>query len=172
MVEKIELNGTYGYKNFITDEEKQTLLNWVILNENSFTSNKFSNRKFFKFDKNSTINELISEIKNRVILIESISDWKEEPIYLDYIGINSKGGSIHLHTDPNDGEFIHTRYNVVLSYPEKGGESIYGKHINVLEENMIWKCVAGKVSHGSTPVKSEKRRITLSLGFLIKKSIN
>lgn len=168
MVEKVNLKGTYGYKNFISDDERQTLLDWVNINEDNFILNKFSNRRFFKFDKDSTINGLVSEIKNRVITIESISNWKEEPTYMDYIGINYEGGNIHLHTDLNDGDFIHTRYNVILSYPEEGGESIYGKDINVLEENMVWKCVAGKILHGSTPVKGKKKRITLSLGFLIK----
>lgn len=39
--------------------------------------------------------------------------------------------------------------------------------MNVLEEKMIWRCEAGKYTHGSTKVESEKPRITLSLGFLI-----
>jgi len=35
---------------------------------------------------------------------------------------------------------------------------------------MVWKCVAGKIKHGSTLVESDKRRITFSLGFLIENS--
>ena len=161
------MNGTYGYKNFITDEEKLSLLEWTTENEDNFLSER-PYRKYHRFIQETPITKLILEIKNRIINLESITDWKQEPRYLDYIGINSKGGNIHIHTDPNDNGYIHTRYNVILSFPEKGGDSIYGGNINKLEENMVWKCVAGNVPHGSTIVESEKRRITLSLGFLIK----
>jgi len=169
MIEKIELKGTYGYKNFITNEEKQKLLEWIDNNEDKFIS-YHPNRKSFKFENETSVDYLITEIKNRIINLEYISNWKKEPRYLDYIAINSKNGSIPLHFDANDGNFIHTRYNVILSYPEKGGESIYGDNINILEENMVWKCVAGKIKHGSTLVESDKRRITFSLGFLIENS--
>jgi hypothetical protein len=33
---------------------------------------------------------------------------------------------------------------------------------------MVWRCVAGKVKHGSVPVVGDKPRITLTLGFQIK----
>lgn len=165
---KIELKGTYGYENFIDKNEQLELLYWVSENENKFEKNG-DNRKYGILSnyENAPI-ELIKKIKQRIINLENISDWKVEPVFKDYIGINTKGGSIHLHTDKNDEPYIHTRYNVVLSYPEKGGESIYGDNINELKENMVWKCVAGKVLHGSNPVQSSKPRITLSLGFLIK----
>jgi hypothetical protein len=61
---------------------------------------------------------------------------------------------------------------VILKYPTEGGHSIYNGKINVLKENMVWRCVAGKVIHGSVPVKGEIPRITLSLGFLIKNEKN
>ena len=63
---------------------------------------------------------------------------------------------------------VHTRYNIILSYPDEGGDSIYNSNINKLEENMVWKCEASKFQHGSTVVRSEKPRVTLSIGFLIK----
>jgi hypothetical protein len=167
MIEKIELKGTYGYKNFITDNEKNQLVEWSLNNEKKFISNR-DNRAYYTFSNPTSVTDLILNLKERIIQLESIVDWKEEPDYLDYIGINSKGGFIHQHLDLNDGEYIHTRYNVILSYPDEGGESMYGNDINILEENMLWKCVAGKVMHGSTVVKGDKKRITLSLGFLIK----
>jgi len=116
MIEKIELKGTYGYKNFITNEEKQKLLEWIDNNEDKFIS-YHPNRKSFKFENETSVDYLITEIKNRIINLEYISNWKKEPRYLDYIAINSKNGSIPLHFDANDGNFIHTRYNVILSYP-------------------------------------------------------
>ena len=167
MIEKVELKGTYGYKNFITDNEKNELVEWAISNQKKFTPNR-DNRAYYTFNNPTSVTDLIVDIKERIIQLESITDWKEEPVNLDYIGINSKGGFIHLHLDSNYGEYIHTRYNVILSYPDEGGESIYGDNTNILEENMVWKCVAGKVRHGSNVVKGDKKRITLSLGFLIK----
>jgi hypothetical protein len=39
--------------------------------------------------------------------------------------------------------------------------------MNVLQERMLWKCVAGKVKHGATKVVGDKSRITLSFSFFI-----
>ena len=78
-----------------------------------------------------------------------------------------EGAFIHKHMDFNQGNLVHTRWNLILSYPEEGGHSIYNDQINILEENLIWKCVAGKVAHGSTKVIGKKPRITLSLGYML-----
>ena len=109
----------------------------------------------------------MNDLRQRVIHLEKIKDFKTEPVFQDYFGINSDGGAIHVHTDPNQPPYIHTRYNIILSYPERGGESLYGTDINILQERLVWKCIAGKVMHGSTPVVGNKPRISLSLGFLI-----
>jgi hypothetical protein len=67
--------------------------------------------------------------------------------------------------------YTHVRYNIILSYPEQGGHSLYNGKINELKERMVWRCVAGKVKHGSIPVIGEKPRITLTLGFQIKEIV-
>ena len=169
-MEKVLLNGTYAYKNFISNVEKEYLLDWVNKNKHKFPANLASKNRHFVILKNieNSPLELVEEIKNRIIKLENIQNWLDEPLMHDYIGINSHGGAIHPHTDPNQDDYIHTRYNIILSYPKEGGESIYGNNINTLEENMIWKCIAGKVMHSSKPVIGSKPRITLSLGFLIK----
>lgn len=169
MIEKVELKKTYAYRNFIDDETKQVLLDWVELNQDSFTINPMSKgRKFKEISTEDSIYELVSTIKDTLIKIEGIDDWKVEPMYGDFIGVNSEGSTIHIHTDYNVGNYIHTRWNLILSYPEDGGHSMYDGELNVLEEKLIWKCVAGKYFHGSTEVIGSKPRITLSLGFLIK----
>jgi hypothetical protein len=169
MTEKVELKKTYAYRNFIDDETKQGLLDWVESNYHAFIVNPINKgRKLREISTEDSIHELISTIKNRLIEIEDINDWKKEPMYGDFIGIISKGSAIHVHTDYNKGDYIHTRWNLILSYPEDGGHSIYDGEINTLEENLIWKCVAGKYFHGTTEVIGDKPRITLSLGFLIK----
>jgi len=169
-MEKIKLKGTYGYKNFISNQEKEILVNWTKKNISNFIQNGEGRGYGILKQFSDSPLKLVNKLRNRIIEIENINEWKEEPYFFDYIGVNTKGGSIHPHTDPNDGDYIHTRYNIILRYPEKGGESIYGDNINKLEENLVWKCIAGKVLHASTPVIGSKPRITLSLGFLIKEN--
>ena len=168
MAKKVLLNGTHAYEGFISDDDKNSLLSWVENNIHEFRPN--TKGRYFrplKEIKNSPL-DLVLKLKKRIVKLENITDWKEEPLFSDYIGINLEGASIHPHTDPNENNYIHTRYNIILSWPEKGGESIYGKNVNVLKENLVWKCVAGKVKHASKPVRGKKPRVTLSLGFLIK----
>lgn len=167
-MEKFFLNDTYGYKNFISDETKEIFLTWIDKNLETFSENPNGpNRKFRVIEKKDSIFEHVQNLKNKIIEIEKITQWTIEPIFGDYFGINYKGGKIHLHRDNNAYGKIHTRWNLILSYPLEGGHSIYNEKINVLEENLIWKCVAGIYGHGSTEVVGEKPRITLSLGFLI-----
>ena len=170
-MEFIKLNNTYGYKNFIEDSDKRYFLNWIYYNEEKFKKNTSGNNRKFLILKNIDIEieEKIKKLKNKIIELEKINDWIDEPNYDNYIGINTNGGHIHLHTDNNINGYIHTRWNIVLQYPIEGGHSIYGNSINILEENMIWKCEAGLIPHGCTDIVGDTSRITLSLGFQIKK---
>ena len=174
---QIELYDTYGYENFISDSEQLTFLNWIKENEfifpiNESKSSPYDSRKYLVIREfHTNIFELVSSIKNRIITLEKIDEWVTEPNFEDGIGINKAGGNIHLHSDPNLEGYTHVRYNVILSYPNEGGHSIYNGKINELKEKMVWRCVAGKVMHGSTPVIGDKPRVTLSLGFQIKNKI-
>jgi hypothetical protein len=180
-MEKIILSDTYGYEEFITKKEQEELLLWTDSNLHLFRVNTlnsdnidapYGSRRTCKLRKveNSPL-DLVKKIKDRVIEIEKINDWILDPKFEDAIGINKEGGSIHLHSDSNLEGYTHVRYNVILSYPNIGGHSIYNGKINELKERMVWRCVAGKVRHGSTPVIGEKPRITLSLGFQIKDKV-
>jgi hypothetical protein len=173
---KIEMNETYGYVDFISDEEKNSLLKWTFENEDKFYSNKIGEYGEGKkigilHDIENSPLDIVDIIKKRIIEVENIKDWVLDPTFKDAIGINRKGGAIHQHTDPNLDGYTHVRYNVILQYPEEGGDSIYNGKINKLQENMVWRCVAGRVVHGSTPVVGNKTRITLTLGFQIKDTI-
>jgi hypothetical protein len=164
------LNNTYGYMNFISDEEKNILINWCETNNELFRpfANAYGRNYCILKNVEDPIIKLVSDIKNRIIKLDNIEEWVEEPIFYDYIGINKTGAYIREHTDLNLPGYIHTRYNVILKYPKEGGHSIYDGFTNILEENMVWKCVAGKILHGSTIVIGDTPRITLSLGFQIK----
>lgn len=163
-MEKIILKNTYGYKNFISNSTQKLFLDWVRENESLFPNNpQGDNRKFKVITNEDKIFGEVEIIKKSISEIENINSWELEPTYKDYIGINYKNGFIHLHKDES---LNHLRWNLILSYPESGGHSIYDNEMNVLEEKMIWRCESGKYVHGSTKVESEKPRITLSLGFL------
>ncbi len=170
------MNGTYGYVDFISDEEKNYLLKWALENENKFHSNEIGERGegkrigILQNIENSPL-DLVDVIKKRIIEVENIKDWILDPLYKDSIGINRKGAAIHKHTDPNIEGHTHVRYNVILQYPDEGGDSIYNGEINKLQENMVWRCVAGLAEHGTTPVIGDRPRITLTLGFQIKNVI-
>lgn len=177
-MKKIEMLDTYGYENFITEDEQSYLLNWIednieLFGVNNSASNKtlapYGSRKFCVLKKYpNTPLDLVKKIKERIIDIEKIGEWIEEPNFYDMIGINGEGGSIHTHTDPNVDGHTHVRYNIILKYPIEGGHSIYNGNVNILKEKMVWRCVAGMVEHGSVPVVGNVPRITLSIGFQIK----
>ena len=169
-MDKIFLKGTYGYENFIDNEIKTTLLDWTHTNLTNFKENPISpNRKYKKINSGDSIYNLVVNLKTRIINQENITDFIVEPYYEDYIGVNLIGGKIHRHKDDTQSGYIHTRWNLILSYPESGGHSIYNEEINVLKENLIWRCDASEYFHSSTEVIGDKPRITLSLGFLIPK---
>jgi hypothetical protein len=176
-MKQIEFQDTWGYENFITDEEHNQLMDWIHENEQDFhiitrgntPGPHAAHRKCYVFRNHLTHPfPLIQSIKQRVIEIESIGEWIPEPTFSDYIGYISEGGTIQLHKDRNELGYNHVRYNIILSWPEEGGESLYGDSINSFKEKTVWRCEAGKFPHGSTTVKGKRPRITLSLGFLIK----
>lgn len=167
------MNETYGYEDFISDEEQSYLLDWTYKNENNFVSNnsyEYGDGKKIGFlhEIDNSPMDLVQKIKDRIVKIENIEEWILDPNFKDAIGINYKGAEIHLHTDPNVDGYTHVRYNVILQYPKRGGHSIYNGKINKLKEKMVWRCVAGKIKHGSTKVIGKVPRITLTLGFQIK----
>lgn len=168
-MDKIKVGSTYGYLNFITASEQEILLSWCLKNQHKFYFNSSGNNRHFAILQNwpDAPMSLVNALKSRIVNLEKMEDYKPEPIFKDYIGLINEHGAIHPHQDVNQPPYTHTRYNVVISYPDQGGESIYGDEVNSLQELMVWKCVAGKVIHGSTPVVGNKPRITLSLGFLI-----
>ena len=80
------------------------------------------------------------------------------------ISFSEVGHQVHAHTDPNPPGKIHTRFNVLLSKPEKGGEAVIDNKIISTQENELWVCAAGKYTHSSIKVEGKKPRILLSYG--------
>lgn len=89
--------------------------------------------------------------------------------FTDFLSFNLRGASIHEHSDPNNSpDHIHTRFNLIISAPDAGGEPIYDGQKISIREGMLWCCQAGKYRHGTTPVVGDTPRINLSFGYQIK----
>ena len=164
-MEKIQLNNTYAYSNFIEEKERLFLLEWI-------NNNTTNNQKIIippKDIPNAPL-DIIEKYKLQITELENIKNFLPKPKSGDFIWIEIENSTINYHYDKNFDGYVHTRYNLILSYPEEGGHSIYGDKINVLEERMLWKCIAGKVKHGATTVIGKKPRITLSFSFFIHES--
>ncbi len=164
---KVNFPNTWGYENFITDEEKDILLQWM--NQNfGRTYNNGDGRFYFPHAQNlENIPETYNTVKQRIIEVEQLNNFRTDPNYGDFISFNLEGASIHPHTDSNERGRIHTRYNLLVSMPESGGQPVYGNNILEVKEKMLWRCVAGAVQHKSLPVVGSKPRLNISFGFSI-----
>lgn len=169
MAIKIDLPLTWGYEEFISIEEQQILLKWAQDSFKFLKSNSAGSGRFFDtFSKWPNLPITLKEIKNKIIDIDRLKGFKEEPLFGDFLSYNLEGGAIHQHTDPNETGYIHTRYNLLVSVPDSGGTPIYNnEHYIPIKERMIWRCEAGKYCHESTPVIGKKPRINISFGFLL-----
>lgn len=107
------------------------------------------------------------EIKDIILNNCKLQGAEQEPNFKDYCGYITEGGAIHKHTDPNKGKKIHTRFNVMVSKPEQGGEPVQADKVIEVEEGSVWRCNAGVVAHWCNPVVGSKPRIVLSYGFLL-----
>ena len=107
------------------------------------------------------------EIKNIIVDGCKLQDAEQEPNFKDYCGYITEGGAIHKHTDTNKGKKIHTRFNVMVSKPEQGGEPVQEDKVIEVEEGSVWRCNAGVVAHWCNTVVGYKPRIVLSYGFLL-----
>jgi hypothetical protein len=111
--------------------------------------------------------EEVWAIKKQIMDTYNLNEAKQEPLFKDYCGYITEGGAIHQHTDPNEGNLIHTRFNVMVSKPLEGGEPIQNSVVIDVKEGDVWRCDAGLVKHWCTTVVGSKPRIVLSFGFLI-----
>lgn len=108
---------------------------------------------------------------------------------------SEKGHRVHPHRDTNFnsegegweknmnldneyiGDVIHTRFNVLVSKPIKGGNPIIDGIEYSVRENEAWVCHSGIKEHSTNEIEGDKPRILLSFGhwvpkqFLIDKGI-
>ena len=108
----------------------------------------------------------IWRIRRRLVEAERLGGFIREPIFRDILYIIMPKGFIHRHSDPNMGEYIHTRFNVFLQVPAEGAKTYYGGELVDAKEGHYTMCRSGLDQHWSDPVEGVPR-ITLSFGFLV-----
>ena len=84
------------------------------------------------------------------------------------ISYSEAGHAVQPHKDPNPPRKIHTRFNVLISKCEKGGEAIIDGNIVSTDINEVWVCAAGKFEHSSVLTEGKGSRILLSYGTYLR----
>jgi|688.fasta_scaffold374929_2 hypothetical protein len=167
-IEKVKTENTYGYFNFITEKEKKILLDLIITNLSHFKERTNNTELFATLQHIPNYpKKIINKLRDRIVKLEKIDKFYPDLIHEDAVSVIYDGGYHDYHKDMNYINWILVRYNIILSDPYSGGESVYGNEINKWREKTIWKCVAGLVKHGVTLVNGGKPRIVLCLGFMI-----
>ncbi len=151
----------------VTEEEQKIIVTWVKENYDKLLNKNGFNRYMNQMDTIKNIPECVWDIKKRIVEIEKLEGAKQEPKFRDSIGYMTDEGQLHKHTDPNLYGLIHTRFNVYLQIPEKGGLPVYDNKIINLKERTYVCCRSGLDLHYCQKVEGPKERIVLSYGFLL-----
>ena len=169
MYEKIIYGESYGYKDFITEEERVFLLESAKNSSSPMIVN--GSKKVLVIDNVLDFPyDTIQDIRNRIVEIEGLKNFKDLPISKNFFAEYGKDSECILHTDRfHDTDFNHVRYNLMLSKPDRGGLTIHGNDFLDIDERVLWKCFAGDLEHGSDLVMGDKPRSIISMGFLIAK---
>lgn len=155
------------FNHVMTNDEKNVIQMWANENYIHFQKNG-PGRQFGKIHDYATICPCVWDIKARIIDLENLNGFEQEPVFQDYIGYIQDGGQIHRHKDPNspDGR-IHIRFNVIVQLPVEGGRPIYADKVIDVSEGEYIKCRSGMDFHYCEKVVGPKARIVLSYGFLV-----
>lgn len=150
----------------LTEEEQKIIVDWVRKSKNKLDQNGF-NRWKKELELLNDVPDCIWDIKSRIVKKEKLEEAKEERYLKDSVGYMCDGGQLHKHTDPNDGDLVHTRFNAYVQIPYVGGLPIYNNKILELKERTYICCKAGIEEHYCQMVEGERERIILSFGFLL-----
>ena len=97
-----------------------------------------------------------------------VSDFIEEHLFGNFIGVNTHGGSVHQHKDPrHENGYYHIRLNFLVQKPTIGGTPIIDDIEYPMNEGDSWINYASEWNHASSPVSGDRSRIVLSLGAYI-----
>lgn len=150
----------------LSEQEQFEIVKWVENNFHRFRQTGI-NRYMQLMDLLDDIPKCVWDIKNRIIKKEKLENEIQEPLFRDAIGYMIEGGQLHKHTDPNKNGLIHTRFNVYVQIPTKGGLPVYGGQLISLKERTYVCCRSGIDLHYCQLVEGDRARIILSYGFLL-----
>ncbi len=169
MYEKIDYGKTYGYKDFITEEVRVYLLEYARKFENIMSVN--GPKKMFLLENTPEFSkDMIYDFRRQIVELEGLVNYKEPTLTKNFFAEYGKDSECNVHMDPTrEDDYIHMRYNIMLSKPDRGGQTIYGDDFLDIDERVLWKCNSEHYQHGSDTVLSNKPRSIISMGFLIHK---
>jgi hypothetical protein len=167
----------------MSESERQEILEWIYPRMDKFIQLP-QNKTFLpihrkltdEFPHNVDTTELaydqslpdcIWKIKDRILEKEGVKFYNTEPIIQDFLSVVNTNGHIYKHRDINySQDIIHTRFNVFLELPKKGGDTFYNGVLIESEEGSYVLCKSGLHYHWSTVIE-EGLRISISFGFNI-----
>ena len=163
----------YNRGRIITEEERISLHKWAnSMIENYNIKSKRENCSgshyhFFLNKEDTTIPELVWEIKGRLEERENLGNFQEKHYTLkDLLLIVEPGGILPKHTDVNNKGLIRARFNIFISVPKKGCETFYDNVRVSSEECCYVLCRCGIDEHHCSVNTDNIPRISLSFGYL------
>lgn len=121
---------------------------------------------------NLEISQMVNAFKEIAYEEIGISEILPEPQFGNFVGVNTKGGSVHEHKDARDtNNNIHLRFNFMIQKPDIGGNPIINGKEYWIDEDTCWMNYASEWKHGSTPVAGDRARVVLSLGACVPEHI-
>ncbi len=156
----------------ISLEEQEEIVNWARRNCKYFKQNGY-NRYMQKLEYFDDVPNCIWKTKEKIIEKENLFGYKQEPIFKDSIGYMFDGAQLHVHSDPNPPldengiQYYHTRFNLYVQLPEKGGYPIYNDIHCTLNERTYICCRSNLDKHYCAKVEGPRERIVISFGFLL-----
>ena len=151
----------------INEDEQKQIVEWCRNSYKNFRENGY-NRYSSRLDRHPNVPTCVWDIKNRIVEKENLQNEIEEPTMGHSVGYMKHAGKLHIHTDPNgDDGLIHTRFNVYVQIPDKGGLPIYADKLHKLKERTYICCRSGLDEHHATIVRGDRERVILSFGYLL-----
>ena len=154
-------------KEFITNEERLELLQWVDDNRGNLTPNRAGPHRNFCTIHKSVNNDIAVKIENRIKDRFNLNnDNVKRQLLGSFMSVISPKGFVHFHTDAIE-RGDHHRFNLVIQKPESGGTPIYnGEELDWNNGDLL--CYRpDRNLHGSKVVEGNLDRIVMSCGWLI-----
>lgn len=155
----------------ITEEERIEIINWMCLRVLEPKYQIFGNRLNVELTAEDLSScPTIATVRQRLVEREGLHGYIQERKFKDFIGGIFKGGCIHAHTDPNIGNLIHTRFNLILLTSDDPNYKTYYGGFEIQEKERHYVCCrSGLDYHWSEINTSDTPRLSISFGFFIPK---